>query len=349
MKLGMKSKILLAITPFIATIALAGCGTASSSTGAAAGTSSANATGGQSDQGVVVNIGTQALTGPMYLAQKKGWFEQAFAKVGAKVNFVQFTSGPPFFPAIASNHIDFGQVGNAPVLVGQAANVNFEEIAVDSDGKKGDAILVPKGSPITSLQDLKGKKVAVAQGSSAYNLLYQALAHAGLSASDIHIVQLQPNQAQPAFDSHAVDAWATWDPYITEEVSEHGAVELTNEQDLGTASPGFTIVRTKFAQEHPDLVVLFLKVYQQALDWQNQHLDSAVQLYAQSTHLSPQIVKQMILNSDEENAEITNQVIQEQQTTADFLYSHGGLSAKVDVSKVVDNSYIEQALKESEK
>lgn len=345
MKRWLHKRFALMVLPLLAVSTLAGCGTKADTSSVATGNSSAAAST-ESDAGVTVNIGTQSLTGPIYLAEKKGWFEQAFAKVGAKVRWTQFTSGPPFFPAIASNHLDFGEVGNAPVLVGQAANVDFKEISVESSGKEGDAILVPKGSPIHSLKDLKGKEIAVAQGSSAYNFLYKALEKVGLTASQIHIVQLQPNEAQPAFASHAVDAWATWDPYITEEVQQQGAVELANEQTLGTADPGFTIVRTKFAEEHPDLVVLYLQVYQKALDWQNEHMSQAVQLYAQSTHLSPSVVKQMIINSDEENVPISNAIIQEQQQTADFLYSQKALAAKINVSTVVDNSYIDKALKE---
>ncbi|GMA51632.1 hypothetical protein GCM10025857_29890 [Alicyclobacillus contaminans] len=186
--------------------------------------------------------------------------------------------------------------------------------------------------------------MAVAKGSSGYNLLYRALAKAGLNANEVHIIQLQPNEAQPAFESHAVDAWATWDPYVTEEVVGHGAVALATEQSLHTLAPGFTIVRTQFAKQHPDLVVLFLKVYQQALDYQNSHLDEAVQLYAQSTHLSPDVIRQMLKNAEEENAPITPDIIKQQQETADFLYQEGALDAKVDVSKVVDNQYIQQAL-----
>ncbi|GEO25308.1 sulfonate ABC transporter substrate-binding protein [Alicyclobacillus acidoterrestris] len=335
------------VAALLMTGVVAGCGvsTGPTNTSLKGGQNEAKPT--SADAGVTVNIGTQSLMGPMYLAEKKGWFEQAFARVGAKVKWVQFTSGPPFFPAIASNHIDFGQVGNTPVLVGQAANVNFTEIAVDSSGKNGDALLVPKGSPLHSLQDLKGKKVAVAQGSSAYNLLYKALAKAGLTTSDIHIVQLQPNEAQPAFESHAVDAWATWDPYITEEVSLHGAEELATEQSLASADPGFTIVRSKFAQQHPDLVVRFLQVYQQALDYQKAHMDEAIQLYANSTHLSPSVIRQLLENEGDENAPVTDEVVKEQQQTADFLYQQGALNTKLDVSKVVDNQYIEQVAKQS--
>ncbi len=83
-------------------------------------------------------------------------------------------------------------------------------------GAKGDTIVVPKDSPIKSVADLKGKKVAVAEGSSAnYNLLAQ-LAKAGLSYDDIEVKTLQPADALAAFSNKHVDAWAIWDPYTSQ-------------------------------------------------------------------------------------------------------------------------------------
>jgi sulfonate transport system substrate-binding protein len=123
---------------------------------------------------VTVNIGIQQSLGPLLIAQKKGWYEEAFAKVGAKVKWTEFQSGPPHFEAMASDRLDFGQVGNSPVVAAQAANISFKEISNSNDGLKGNAILVQKNSPIKSLKDLKGKKIAVAKGSSGFNLLYRA-------------------------------------------------------------------------------------------------------------------------------------------------------------------------------
>jgi len=71
--------------------------------------------------------------------------------------------------------LDFGQVGNSPVISGQGADIPFLEIANSSDGLKGNAILVGKTSKIKSVKGLKGKKIAVAKGSSGFNLLYRAL------------------------------------------------------------------------------------------------------------------------------------------------------------------------------
>lgn len=300
----------------------------------------------KTDSNITVNIGVQQSLGALWIAKEKGWFENAFAKVGVKVHWIEFQSGPPYFQAVASNNLDFGQVGNTPVLVGQAAGVDFKEIAANvSKGSIGDTILVPKGSPIHSVRDLKGKKIAVAKGSSAYNTLYLALSQNGLTASDVNIIQLQPNEAEPAFNAHKVDAWAIWDPFTQVETLQHGATILTTDAKLGTVPAGFTFVRSTFAAEHPDLVTLWLKTYQQALDWELSHLDEATAIFASERHLDQNVVKAVLTDGKPETDPITPDIIKQQQETADFLYKNGGVPKQLDVSKVVDNSFIDQVSK----
>ena len=97
--------------------------------------------------------------------------------------------------------LDFGTVGNSPVISAQGADIPFTEIALTQDGTKANAILVQNDSPIKTLEDLKGKKVGVAKGSSGFDVLNNALAHAGLTPEDIQLIQLQPDEALPAFES----------------------------------------------------------------------------------------------------------------------------------------------------
>ncbi|MED2811573.1 NrtA/SsuA/CpmA family ABC transporter substrate-binding protein, partial [Bacillus thuringiensis] len=108
---------------------------------------------------VTIQIGIQQGLSPLLLAKKKGWFEEEFKKEGVKVKWTEFQSGPPYFEAIASNRLDFGEVGNSPVISAQAAGIGFTEIANTSYARKGTGILVQKDSKIASVKDLKGKKI----------------------------------------------------------------------------------------------------------------------------------------------------------------------------------------------
>lgn len=107
--------------------------------------------------------------------------------------------------------VDFGLTGEAPPVFAQAAGAQLVYIANEPPAPQGEAILVAKDSPIKSVKDLKGKKVALNKGSNVHYLLVKALEEAGLKYSDIQPVYLPPADARAAFSKGAVDAWVIWD------------------------------------------------------------------------------------------------------------------------------------------
>ncbi|MDS9998332.1 aliphatic sulfonate ABC transporter substrate-binding protein [Bacillus atrophaeus] len=296
-----------------------------------------------------INIGIQQSLSPLLIAKEKGWFEETFEKEGIKVKWTEFQSGPPQFEGLAADKLDFSQVGNSPVISGQAAGISFKEIGLSQDGLKANGILVKKDSGIHNLKDLKGKKIAVAKGSSGFDFLYKALDQAGLSADDVNIIQLQPDEATSAFENGAVDAWSIWEPYLSIQTLKHEAKIIANGESTDLYSPGFTLVRTKFADEYPDEVVRFLKVYDKAVAWQKKHIEEAADLYADIKNLDTEVVKNVLNNTEPLNEVINDDIIKAQQETADFQYRTKAINKKIDVKEVVDNSFIKKALKEGEK
>ncbi|WP_423798294.1 aliphatic sulfonate ABC transporter substrate-binding protein [Neobacillus sp. SAB-20_R2A] len=295
---------------------------------------------------IVVNIGVQGKTGILPYARDHKYFEKAFEKVGVKVTWNEFASGPPHFEALASGRLDFGSVGGTPVIAGQSGNIDFKAIAVTADGRKGNSILVPKGSSIKELKDLKNKKIAVAKGSSAYNFLYMALDRAGLTDKDIELIQLQPDEARPALDNGSIDAWSVWEPYVTTAVFQTGAKVLASGEDLNINAPSFLIARTKFTEEHPDLTVLFLKTYEEVRRHYVENLDEVAKEIAQSQKVDVKIIETVLKKSDPILSPATAEFSKAHQKQADFLYSVGGINKKLDTSKVIENKFVEQALKE---
>lgn len=276
-----------------------------------------------------IRIGIQQSLSPLLLAKKKGWFEQSFEKEGVKVKWVEFQSGPPQFEGLAANQLDFTQVGNSPVIAGQAAGIDFKEIGLSQDGLKANGILVNKNSEIQKVEDLKGKKIAVAKGSSGFDFLYKVLDQAGLSAKDVQIIQLQPDEAISAFENGSVDAWSIWEPFLSLETIKKGAKLLVNGEATDLYSPGFTLVRTQFADQHPELVVKFLKVYDHAVKWQKSHPEEAVTLYARLKNLDKKVVTQVLNNTEPLNKPISKKIINAQQHTADFQYKKRRSSGKL--------------------
>lgn len=334
-------------------LVVAGCGNSSKDekSSESAGSTTTNASGDASNttasyDGVTVKIGVQGKGGLFGKAQEEKWFEDAFGELGAKVEWVEFQSGPPMIEAMASSHLDFAGMGNMPPISAQAAGIDFTIISQLLDGKNNVAIIVPPDSPIKSIADLKGKKVAVTKGSNAYNFLYRVLDKEGLKKSDIEEIQLQPDETQPSFEGGKVDAWAVWDPYISLNTLSGKARVLADGESEGVLSPSFQLVRSEFAKQYPDLVTLYLKTFEKARQWEAGNQDEAFQRYADERSIPLELVKGIQSRSAMINIPVSDETIADQQKTADFQLELGTIRKQINVADVFDNQYIEAALKQ---
>ena len=173
----------------------------------------------------VIRIGYQKY-GNVILLKSKGTLEAKLAAIGYKPEWKEFPSGPPLLEALNAGAIDFGHAGEAPPIFAQAAAAEFVYVAHEPPAPKGEAILVPKDSPLKSVGELKGKKVALNKGSNVHYLLVKALEDAGVKYSEIEPVFLAPADARAAFESGQVDAWAIWDPFQASAEAAIGARTL---------------------------------------------------------------------------------------------------------------------------
>ena len=180
----------------------------------------------------VIRIGYQKY-GNVILLKNKGTLEGKLAEIGYKPEWKEFPSGPPLLEALNAGAIDFGHAGEAPPIFAQAAAAEFVYVAHEPPAPKGEAILVPKDSPIKSVAELKGKKVALNKGSNVHYLLVKALEKAGVAYSDIETAFLAPADARAAFQSGQVDAWVIWDPFqASAEIGLDAKVLADGRQDV---------------------------------------------------------------------------------------------------------------------
>jgi sulfonate transport system substrate-binding protein len=247
-------------------IALSGLAAAacSSSSGSSSSTAAAAATASPSSSvnlsSVTLNVGDQKGTGAEAVLKAAG----LLSTLPFKVNWSDFTSGPPMLEAMASGSVDIGGVGDAPPVFAASGGEGVEIVgARTTPTGDQDAIVVPKGSSITSIQQLKGKKIAYGSGSSANYHLLTVLTKAGLTKSDVTLVSLQPSNALAAFTSGAVDAWDIWPPYVQQVVAQDGARVLAIGPQYG--SPYSFEVASKAAIANPEKAAA-IKVYLATLD-----------------------------------------------------------------------------------
>src|SRR6185295_5904111 len=118
----------------------------------------ASGTAGAEDK--VIHIGFQKY-GKLVLLKNKGTLDAKLAPLGVSVAWTEFPSGPPLLEALNAGAIDFGNTGESPPIFAQAARVPFVYVAYEPPAPRGEAILVPRGSALKTVADLKGKKVAL--------------------------------------------------------------------------------------------------------------------------------------------------------------------------------------------
>ena len=122
----------------------------------------------------VVRIGFQKY-GKLVLLKSKGTLEQKLAPHGYTVAWTEFPSGPPLLEALNAGAVDFGNVGETPPVFAQAAGIAFYYVAYEPPAPRGEAILLPKDSPIKTVADLKGRKIALNKGSNVHYFLVKVL------------------------------------------------------------------------------------------------------------------------------------------------------------------------------
>src|SRR5580692_6248581 len=196
-----------------------------------------------------IRIGTQK-GGFFPAVRARHTLEDAFKPLGIEIQWADFQFGPPLLEAINVGSVDFGYVGDAPPVFAQAANARVRYAAAVKQDGNTQAIIVPKDSPIKTLADLRGKRVAFGRGSSAHNLLVAALEKAGIAWSDITPAPLAPADATAAFAKGSVDAWAIWDPYLALAELKQDARVIVFDKDVHRPN-SFYIAGSDFVEQYP--------------------------------------------------------------------------------------------------
>jgi sulfonate transport system substrate-binding protein len=257
-----------------------------------------------------------------------------------KVAFSTFTSGPPQIEAATAGKIDFAITGNTPPVFGAASNAKVKVVSAYDGGGIGDQVLVHADSPIKTIADLKGKRVAVGKGSSAHGHILAQLKNAGLTPADVELVYLQPADALSAFQQHAVDSWAIWDPY-TAQVEQQFPVrsighakDVTNGYWFGIASDQ-TLADAKRNSALQDLLIRFEK----AAKWAQDHPDEWAQSYAAAVGLDPKAAAVSQARSLRLPTDLDDNVVGSEQKLADLFAESGQIQSAPKFSDWVDRRY----------
>lgn len=275
---------------------------------------------------VTLDIGDQAGAGSKALLQAAG----LLSTLPFKADWADFPSGPPMLQAEAAGSVDIGAVGDAPPVFAASGGAKIAAVEALAAPVTAAALVVPKGSSVTSVAQLKGKTIAVAQGSSAdYNLLV-ALTKAGLTVHDVTLDYLEPAEALAALGSGKVDAWDIWTPYIEEAVADDGARILANGSVTGTTYSFEVASRGALANPAKKAAIrAYLATLNKAYAWEKGHTEKWAATWGQATGLPLSVMEKATVDDVSKPLPITPSVTAAEQAVANAFYGAGLIPNKV--------------------
>ncbi|MDU6922895.1 sulfonate ABC transporter substrate-binding protein [Franconibacter helveticus] len=276
-----------------------------------------------------LRIGYQKGSVSMVLTKSHQFLEQRYPNT--KIRWVEFPAGPQLLEALNVGSIDLGSTGDIPPIFAQAAGADLVYIGAEPPKPKAEVILVAENSPLKSVADLKGHKVAFQKGSSSHNLLLRALQKAGLTFNDIQPVFLTPADARAAFQQGNVDAWAIWDPYYSAALQQGGVRVLADGNDLNLTG-SFYLASRPYAEKNGAFLLNVLHTFSEADALTRSQRDESVKLLAQSMGLpEPVIASYLDHRPPTAITPVNEETAVRQQNTADLFYDNRLLPKKVDI------------------
>lgn len=265
----------------------------------------------------VLRIGHQK--GWLSILKGRGTLEKELAPLGVSVTWTEFNAGPVQLEALNVGAIDFGDVGEAPPIFAQAAGAPLVYAGATVPRPKLEAIIVPKGSPIKTVADLKGKRIAYNKGSNVQYFLVKLLEKNGLKYGDVQSIHLPPPDARAAFEKGAVDAWIIWDPFLA------AAQKTLDAQLLADASGvvnnrGYYFTSREFATYNVDVLKVAIRQINDIDTWASKNKAVAASELSKVLGLDTSITELYLSRADYGTAAVNGAILAEQQQIADTFF-----------------------------
>lgn len=254
------------------------------------------------------------------------------------IKWSEFAAAAPLAEALNADAVDFGPIGDAPLLFTLAAGSRVKAFAANRSDAYGTAILVAPHSPLKDARSLKGKSIATNRGSIGHFLTLKALESVGLSPEDAQIKFIPPAESKLALTQGSVDAWATWEPYTAlAETSQHARV-LVSGRGLWTGL-SFLAATDSALRDKRAVLKDFKERIVRAQVWANQHPAEFSESLAKIIGIPPEAARLQFERRATRWQDIDAQVLADQQKTADFYLKAGLVKQRLDVRNTFDTSF----------
>ena len=265
--------------------------------------------------------------------KRYGWLEDEFKPDHAQIKWVLSLGSNRALEYLNSGAIDIGSTAGLAAVLGKANGNPIRAVYIFSR-PEWTALVVRKDSPIKTLADLKGKKIAATKGTDPFLFTLRALHTVGLTRDDVELVNLQHPDGRTALANGQVDAWAGLDPHMAAAQIDDGDRLLYRNVDFNTY--GFLDAREAFLQQYPETVARVLKVYEKARVWIIAHPDDAAKIVSEESKVSLPVAKLQLQRNDFSQPVPGAQQIAALKAAAPILVQEQLVKPGTDLPQVID-------------
>jgi sulfonate transport system substrate-binding protein len=268
--------------------------------------------------------------GYLSLLKGRGTLEKRLAPLNVSLKWTEFTAGPVQLEALNVGSIDFGDVGEAPPIFAQAAGAPLAYVGATVQRPHSEAVLVPKGSAIRTVAELKGRKIALNKGSNVHYFLVKLLEKHGLAYGDVNVAFLPPADARAAFEKASIDAWVIWDPFLAAAEKTLEARVLADAEGV-VGNRAYYFSSRGYADKNADVIKVLIEELDKVDQWGAANRDAFAGELAQLWGLPKPVVDLSIGRTRFGTGPITRAILAEQQKIADTFFSLGLIPKRIQV------------------
>ena len=255
-----------------------------------------------------------------------------------RIEWKEFAAAAPLLEALSAGAIETGLVGDAPFTFAAASNVPVKAIAAIRQSQEGLAILVPDQSPIRSFEELRGKKIATGRGSIGHQLILAALESKGWTLNDVQIAFLAPSDAKIAYTQGSVDAWSTWEPYVSQEEVLFKSRRVMTAEGL-TPGLSFQVASPQAIRDKREALQDFVRRLAAARAWSLGNAKGYAETWGKLMNIPASVSLNWLARAKIRLALIDDSVVADEQKTIDLCLQCVLISRKLDASDIVDRSF----------
>ncbi len=280
-----------------------------------------------------IRIGWQMIPNADLIVKDKGWLEACMPN--ATIQWSQFNSGADVVQAFGSGSLDIAQMGSSPSVRAVSAPLNLDVQVVWIHDVIGDAeSLVARDASVSSIKDLAGKNIATPFGSTSHFSLLSALDQAGMSASDVNLINLDPDKMAAAWTRGEIDAAWVWDPVLSTLKSDGGSVVMSSKDtaEQGSATYDMEVASQSFITANASAMKTWTSVEDYAMGRISSDPDDAAESVAAQMSVDTSTVKTQFAGYEYPSASQQSTIFSAElpkvfESTAEFLKSQGSIDS----------------------